>query len=84
MTDATLNDFEKLIDESFDNSHLQLMDIVPYISSMPEEYTTALTSSGKGIEDTEVSPLLWSSEILGYTIPEGEPKYAEKDVYAGI
>ena len=32
----------------------------------------------------EVSPLLWSSEILGYTIPEGEPKHAEKDLYAGV
>src|SRR5690349_7716251 len=34
--------------------------------------------------EVEVSPLLWSSEILGYTIPEGEPSDAEKDLYAGI
>jgi hypothetical protein len=37
-----------------------------------------------GTNAFEVSPLLWSSEILDYTIPEGEPKYAEKDVYAGV
>jgi hypothetical protein len=32
----------------------------------------------------EVSPLLWSSEILGYTIPEGEPSDAEKDLHPGV
>ena len=29
----------------------------------------------------EVSPLLWSSEILGYTIPEGERRSCRKRTY---
>jgi hypothetical protein len=35
-------------------------------------------------KNDEVSPLLWSSEILGYTIPEGEPGDAEKDLHPGV
>ena len=32
----------------------------------------------------EVSPLLWSSEILDYTIPEENQDYAEKELHPGV
>jgi hypothetical protein len=32
----------------------------------------------------EVSPLLWSSKNLGYTIPEENQEHAEKDLHAGV
>ncbi len=37
-------------------------------------------------QETEVSPLLWSSESLGYTIPKGDQDDAKspKDLYTGV
>jgi len=48
---SVLYGFEEIIDESFDSLHTQLLDLAPYISSMPEEYTTGLYSSSKGTQD---------------------------------
>jgi len=54
MLDSASNSFEELINESFDDLHTELLDLVPYISNMPEEYTSGLYSpTGKGTQDKD-------------------------------
>jgi len=82
------------------NEHEPLRQLTSFLAfrRVPEEYARDIVKEAafkihllveanvKMVETvpSEVSPLLWSSEILGYTIPEGEPKHAEKDLYAGV
>lgn len=45
---------ESIIDKSYERAFDELLDMAPYISSMPEEYTTGLFSKGEdGIHDEE-------------------------------
>src|SRR5436305_507938 len=74
MPDTTTSEIECLIEESFDSLQVQLLDLAPYISSMPEEDTWALhSSSDKGTQDKDhlhyPSPEFFDLIIWNIVIP---------------
>lgn len=65
------DDLSELLEESFDKVQMQLFDVVPYISNLPEEYTGGLySSSGQGTQDKEHlhSPSLDFIDLLIWNI----------------